>query len=211
MCRCIYPDNAAQSLTACPLTQTTTPTSSQVPGTTPYDPGSTISTVYTTITYTITSCPLTVVDCPIGQVTTDTISVYTTVCPAEPTGAPQNPEPLVVVGILVTVIIDITVVIHINGDVTGKCLSLNSKRKLTAYSETSYFTTTLTSDQTHLYNQATQDQRMYSRPKYSITTNCLILIACYVCQLSSQGVGVPSSDVTVTRVCFSTRSDKFLT
>jgi chitinase len=39
--------------------------------------------VYTTTIYTITSCAPTVTNCPakLGQVTTDTISLYVTVCP----------------------------------------------------------------------------------------------------------------------------------
>jgi len=48
---------------------------------------STISTVYTTSVYTITSCAATVTDCParIGSVTTDIISLYTTICPVTET------------------------------------------------------------------------------------------------------------------------------
>ncbi|KAL3426437.1 Endo-1,3(4)-beta-glucanase-like protein 1 [Phlyctema vagabunda] len=46
-------------------------------------PAMTTSTVYTTTAYTITSCAATVTDCParLGQVTTETIALYTTVCP----------------------------------------------------------------------------------------------------------------------------------
>jgi hypothetical protein len=75
-------------------------------------PPETTSTVYTTITYTITSCHPTVTDCRIGHLTTDTISVYTTVCPADST--PQPTEPTYVIGILVTIIIDITVEVIVN-------------------------------------------------------------------------------------------------
>lgn len=41
------------------------------------------STVYATSVYTITSCAATVTDCParMGQVTTDVVSLYTTICP----------------------------------------------------------------------------------------------------------------------------------
>jgi hypothetical protein len=48
---------------------------------------STTSTVYTTSVYTITSCAPEVTNCPakIGQVTTDIISLYTTVCPVTAT------------------------------------------------------------------------------------------------------------------------------
>ncbi|KAI5867806.1 glycoside hydrolase superfamily [Durotheca rogersii] len=56
----------------------------------------TASTVYTTTTYTVTSCAPTVTDCPgKGTVVTETIPLYTTVCPVtetatEPTGAPST-------------------------------------------------------------------------------------------------------------------------
>ncbi|KAH8786223.1 hypothetical protein BGZ57DRAFT_882587 [Hyaloscypha finlandica] len=60
-------------------------------------PPETTSTVYTTITYTITSCHPTITDCRIGHLTTDTISVYTTVCPAGST--PQPAGPTYVIGI----------------------------------------------------------------------------------------------------------------
>jgi hypothetical protein len=48
---------------------------------------STTSTVYTTSVYTITSCAPEVTDCPgkIGSVTTDVISLYTTICPVTET------------------------------------------------------------------------------------------------------------------------------
>ncbi|KAM3531354.1 hypothetical protein MY4038_004517 [Beauveria bassiana] len=46
----------------------------------------TTSTVYTTRTYTITSCAPTVTNCPgKGHVVTETIPLYTTVCPVTPT------------------------------------------------------------------------------------------------------------------------------
>ncbi|KGQ04056.1 putative endo-1,3(4)-beta-glucanase [Beauveria bassiana D1-5] len=46
----------------------------------------TTSTVYTTRTYTITSCAPTVINCPgKGHVVTETIPLYTTVCPVTPT------------------------------------------------------------------------------------------------------------------------------
>jgi hypothetical protein len=47
-----------------------------------------------------------------GRLTTNTISVYTTVCSAEPT--PELTEPAYVIGILVTIIIDITVKLVVN-------------------------------------------------------------------------------------------------
>ncbi|RYC60421.1 hypothetical protein CHU98_g5776 [Xylaria longipes] len=40
-----------------------------------------LSTVYSTNIVTITSCAATVKNCPVGQVTTETVSLYTTVCP----------------------------------------------------------------------------------------------------------------------------------
>lgn len=50
----------------------------------------TTSTVCTTRVHTVTKCPPEVIDCPYGSVTTETIPLYTTVCPvtakAEPTG-----------------------------------------------------------------------------------------------------------------------------
>lgn len=54
----------------------------------------TTSTVYTTKIYTITSCAATVTNCPakLGQVTTEIISLYTTVCPVtEATSTPAVP------------------------------------------------------------------------------------------------------------------------
>jgi chitinase len=58
--------------TVCPVKSTPTPQLAQQ---------FTTSTVYTTTIYTITKCPATVVNCPVGSVTTDIISLYTTVCP----------------------------------------------------------------------------------------------------------------------------------
>jgi chitinase len=37
--------------------------------------------VYTTSIYTVTSCAPTITNCPVGHVTTEIISLYTTVCP----------------------------------------------------------------------------------------------------------------------------------
>jgi chitinase len=58
-----------------------------------YNQSSTVSTVYTTSVYTITSCAATVTDCPgrIGQVTTDIISLYTTICPVTETEKTYTP------------------------------------------------------------------------------------------------------------------------
>ncbi|KAH7140972.1 hypothetical protein EDB81DRAFT_799230 [Dactylonectria macrodidyma] len=41
----------------------------------------TTSTVYDTKVYTVTSCAPTVTNCPVGHITTETVGVYTTVCP----------------------------------------------------------------------------------------------------------------------------------
>jgi hypothetical protein len=55
-----------------------------------YQP-STTSTVYTTSVYTITSCAASVTDCPErGSVTTDIISLYTTICPVTETETPST-------------------------------------------------------------------------------------------------------------------------
>jgi len=48
----------------------------------------TTSTVYATTTYTTTSCASTVTNCPAGPyLTTQTISLYTTVCPVSAAGS----------------------------------------------------------------------------------------------------------------------------
>ncbi|KAE9366455.1 acid protease [Stipitochalara longipes BDJ] len=90
--------NAVPSITgAC---SPSSPTSSGVKysnsTSTPTGPASTLSTVYATTTYTISSCAPTVTNCPYGQLTTETISLYTTYCPvtgaaAAPTGAAGKP------------------------------------------------------------------------------------------------------------------------
>ena len=77
--------------TVCPVTATET-SSGVVPSSSPYSqptpPESVTSTVYTTKVYTITSCLATVTDCSakLGQVTTEVVSLYTTVCPYTPKG-----------------------------------------------------------------------------------------------------------------------------
>jgi hypothetical protein len=50
----------------------------------------TTSTVYTTTIYTVSKCPPTVTNCPYGQVTTETIALYTTVCPVAEASAPAT-------------------------------------------------------------------------------------------------------------------------
>ncbi len=79
-----------------------------------------VSTIFTTVVYTITSCHPTVTNCPVGHLTTDTISVYATVCSAKST--PEPTEAPYMIGILVTIIIDITVEIVVNeiSGLTGK-------------------------------------------------------------------------------------------
>jgi chitinase len=96
--------------TICPVTQNPPPL------TTPAEVWTT-STIYTTITYTITACAPTIQNCPYGDKTTETIPVYTTVCPENPG---QNQPPAVVIGVLITIIIDITIEININNGVTRK-------------------------------------------------------------------------------------------
>ncbi|KAH8820864.1 concanavalin A-like lectin/glucanase domain-containing protein [Xylogone sp. PMI_703] len=93
-------DTIILSTTICPVTETETPapsataTSAQGGNAGSGNPAeSTISTVYTTRVYTITSCAPTVTDCParIGQVTTDIVSLYTTICPVTAAeGAPSS-------------------------------------------------------------------------------------------------------------------------
>ncbi|UNI20542.1 hypothetical protein JDV02_006620 [Purpureocillium takamizusanense] len=84
--------------TVCPVTPTTTPAPS---ATSSSSEEMTTSTVYTTTVRTITKCPPTV-HCPTGgYVTTETIPLYTTVCPVtatktdshEPTTAVQTNKP----------------------------------------------------------------------------------------------------------------------
>lgn len=58
-----------------------TQTSAPVYGTPSGGDELTTSTVYDTKVYTVTSCAPTVTNCPVGHVTTETVGVYTTVCP----------------------------------------------------------------------------------------------------------------------------------
>lgn len=81
--------------TVCPVseaTQTAAPVTS-APATTEASQPWTTSTVYTTRVYTITSCAPDVPNCPANQVTTETIPLYTTVCPvtAAATSTPVGP------------------------------------------------------------------------------------------------------------------------
>lgn len=76
--------SATQSITSTTTSATTTPTTSTVSyGNSTGGYGYTTSTVYTTSVYTVTECPATVTNCParIGQLTTETLVLYTTVCP----------------------------------------------------------------------------------------------------------------------------------
>ena len=57
----------------------------------------TTSTVYSTNIYTVTSCAADVTNCPKGEVTTELVSLYTTICPVEsvppgPKGGVKVPE-----------------------------------------------------------------------------------------------------------------------
>ncbi|GJC97245.1 endochitinase [Colletotrichum higginsianum] len=67
--------------TVCPATSTSSVVA--VPTTTapPSPPQWVTSTVYATNTYTITSCAPDIPYCPVGQVTTEVVPAYTTVCP----------------------------------------------------------------------------------------------------------------------------------
>ncbi|TVY44841.1 hypothetical protein LCER1_G008921, partial [Lachnellula cervina] len=73
------------------------------PSRTPQPPsGFSISTIYTTSIYTITKCASPITSCPVGSVTTEVISLYTTICPitqsaintvlaSQPNGVPARP------------------------------------------------------------------------------------------------------------------------
>lgn len=76
--------------TVCPVSEAT---QTAAPVTTEASQPWTTSTVYTTRVYTITSCAPDVTNCPANQVTTETIPLYTTVCPvtATATGTPVGP------------------------------------------------------------------------------------------------------------------------
>ncbi|KAF4625104.1 hypothetical protein G7Y89_g13065 [Cudoniella acicularis] len=70
----------------------------------PLPSGLTVSTVYTTKVYTITKCPATVTNCPVGSVTTDIISLYTTICPITPTTPTPQPQPQLPSGFTVSTV-----------------------------------------------------------------------------------------------------------
>ncbi|KAJ4254324.1 Chitinase 2 [Fusarium torreyae] len=74
--------------TVCPVTAKATPTHYAVPSQYAAPSQYETKTVYTTSVHTVTKCPPEVVDCPYGSVTTETIPVYTTVCPVTETGKP---------------------------------------------------------------------------------------------------------------------------
>jgi len=82
---------ASTSLSVLPSTQSTSDTPVQQ-STTPVE--LTTSTVYSTNVYTITSCAPSVTNCPakLGQVTTELVSLYTTICPVTQleTGSTQS-------------------------------------------------------------------------------------------------------------------------
>jgi hypothetical protein len=81
--------------TVCPVKPSPTP-----------PPGYTISTIYTTKVYTITKCLETVTNCPIGLVTTEILSLHTTICPIEP--LPTPPPGFTISTIYTTTIYTIT-------------------------------------------------------------------------------------------------------
>ncbi|KAM0356169.1 hypothetical protein ACHAPU_000564 [Fusarium lateritium] len=72
--------------TVCPVTNKASATDYAVPPHYAVPSQYETKTVYTTSVYTVTRCSPEVVDCPYGSVTTETIPVYTTVCPATETG-----------------------------------------------------------------------------------------------------------------------------
>ncbi len=120
-------------------------------------PGMTTSTVYTTVVYTVTACDPSIPNCRLGQTVTDTIFVYTTVCPVQPT---PPAEPAYIIGVLVTIIVDVTEEIRISNGVTGNLVPFaidpfNANHDI----ETICHTETFTSDSTGLWNQATLGQR----------------------------------------------------
>ncbi|TEA21894.1 Endo-1,3(4)-beta-glucanase [Colletotrichum sidae] len=85
------PDRSESQLVTSKQTQTSIPalgSSTEVDLTT--------STVYTTKVSTITACPPSVTNCPgrIGQVVTETIALYTTICPVTDVPGPKPTEPV---------------------------------------------------------------------------------------------------------------------
>ncbi|RDW57758.1 hypothetical protein BP5796_12559 [Coleophoma crateriformis] len=82
----VITETIAVYTTICPVAEAET---SAVPEATSVPAGYTMSTVYATKIYTITSCAATVTNCPVGKVTTETTSLYTTICPES--GSPSNP------------------------------------------------------------------------------------------------------------------------
>jgi chitinase len=72
--------------TVCPVTKKASPTHYAVPSQFAASSQYETKTVYTISVYTVTKCPPEVVNCPYGSVTTETIPVYTTVCPVTETG-----------------------------------------------------------------------------------------------------------------------------
>ncbi|KFY89903.1 hypothetical protein V498_06270 [Pseudogymnoascus sp. VKM F-4517 (FW-2822)] len=81
-------------LTTGPSTAVPTSTGSGHWGNSTIDYPTLTSTILHTTVYTVTSCAPTVTNCPLGQVTTATLTDYTTWCPGNPTvtGAPTNTD-----------------------------------------------------------------------------------------------------------------------
>lgn len=85
------PDTGHVVTETIPLYTTVCPVAPTQPTATQTSVALTTSTVYTTKIHTITSCAPGVVDCHQGKVTTETVSLYTTVCPVAPTAYPEKP------------------------------------------------------------------------------------------------------------------------
>ncbi|KAE9375012.1 hypothetical protein N431DRAFT_312709, partial [Stipitochalara longipes BDJ] len=145
------------------------------------------STIFTTVVYTITSCHPTVTNCSMGHLTTDTLCVYTTICPAENTLAPtQAAYPI---GILVTVIIDITVEIVVN--------------EISGLTETFFITDTILVETASLYNTATEGQPCYTCALTSEGFTCpnSDVTATRTLCISSPSNGPPSNTTLVIQTC----------
>lgn len=94
--------------------------------------------------------------------TTNTINVYTTVRPANQVEQPAATEPARSIGVLVTIVIEITVQISVHDGVTGmRAPLILCENKANNQTDTMYYTQTLTSDSKELYDHVTADQRIY--------------------------------------------------
>ncbi|PHH85563.1 hypothetical protein CDD83_241 [Cordyceps sp. RAO-2017] len=79
--------------TVCPVTATATAVPPKPPVSATTSEAMTTSTVYTTQVRTVTACPPEVTNCPLSShiVVTETIPLYTTVCPVTQTALPPRP------------------------------------------------------------------------------------------------------------------------